>query len=309
MAIGTTSQTLTGLKVISTSTASVHSSQKVELQLALGLGLGDSAARMAFLLINQLCARAATLKGSWPLCEAAARLRAFQSRTAAPGHRRLSPWGARPPWPCVRAACTAPHAAVWGRAAPLAQVLRCLCGRACRSACARPERGLRALARAQEDPRAWSRAQAAQPQAQEPVGGQGLQEEPPGQRVEEAVRWRVARQGHRAGEDVRARRTALPCACARRAGAAPACFDWQLSLPAVVADGRDVSGGSGIEAKQPNSAIRKCARVQLIKNGKKIAAFVPNDGCLNFIEENVSPGPRAAAAAVSARPLLAICSH
>lgn len=44
---------------------------------------------------------------------------------------------------------------------------------------------------------------------------------------------------------------------------------------------------SGIEAKQPNSAIRKCARVQLIKNGKKIAAFVPRDGCLNFIEENV----------------------
>merc|ERR1711966_175029 len=42
----------------------------------------------------------------------------------------------------------------------------------------------------------------------------------------------------------------------------------------------------GTEAKQPNSAIRKCARVQLIKNGKKIAAFVPNDGCLNFIEEN-----------------------
>ncbi|KAJ0088438.1 hypothetical protein Patl1_32040 [Pistacia atlantica] len=33
-------------------------------------------------------------------------------------------------------------------------------------------------------------------------------------------------------------------------------------------------------------AIRKCARVQLIKNGKKIAAFVPNDGCLNYIEEN-----------------------
>ena len=50
---------------------------------------------------------------------------------------------------------------------------------------------------------------------------------------------------------------------------------------------------SGIEAKQPNSAIRKCARVQLIKNGKKIAAFVPNDGCLNFIEENVSGLPPA----------------
>ena len=42
----------------------------------------------------------------------------------------------------------------------------------------------------------------------------------------------------------------------------------------------------GIEAKQPNSAIRKSVRVQLIKNSKKIAAFVPNDGCLNFIEEN-----------------------
>merc|ERR1712119_70527 len=42
----------------------------------------------------------------------------------------------------------------------------------------------------------------------------------------------------------------------------------------------------GIEAKQPNSAIRKCVRAQLIKNGKKIAAFVPRDGCLNYIEEN-----------------------
>ncbi|KHJ46049.1 putative ribosomal protein S23 [Trichuris suis] len=40
----------------------------------------------------------------------------------------------------------------------------------------------------------------------------------------------------------------------------------------------------GVEAKQPNSAIRKCVRVQLIKNGKKITAFVPRDGCLNFIE-------------------------
>ncbi|CDJ41145.1 Apicoplast 30S ribosomal protein S12 [Eimeria tenella] len=42
----------------------------------------------------------------------------------------------------------------------------------------------------------------------------------------------------------------------------------------------------GIEAKQPNSAIRKCVRVQLIKNGKKITAFVPRDGCLNYIDEN-----------------------
>jgi hypothetical protein len=49
---------------------------------------------------------------------------------------------------------------------------------------------------------------------------------------------------------------------------------------------------SGIEAKQPNSAIRKCVRAQLIKNGKKIAAFVPRDGCLNFIDENVRPIPQ-----------------
>ncbi|CDJ50577.1 ribosomal protein S23, putative [Eimeria brunetti] len=42
----------------------------------------------------------------------------------------------------------------------------------------------------------------------------------------------------------------------------------------------------GIEAKQPNSAIRKCVRVQLIKNAKKITAFVPRDGCLNYIDEN-----------------------
>ena len=41
-----------------------------------------------------------------------------------------------------------------------------------------------------------------------------------------------------------------------------------------------------VEAKQPNSAIRKCVRVQLKKNGKKITAFVPYDGSLNFINDN-----------------------
>jgi hypothetical protein len=34
-----------------------------------------------------------------------------------------------------------------------------------------------------------------------------------------------------------------------------------------------------------HSAIRKCVRVQLIKNGKKIVAFVPDKGCLNLIDE------------------------
>ena len=32
-----------------------------------------------------------------------------------------------------------------------------------------------------------------------------------------------------------------------------------------------------VEAKQPNSAMRKCARVQLVKNGKQITAFMPGD--------------------------------
>ncbi|KAK9887010.1 hypothetical protein WA026_019937 [Henosepilachna vigintioctopunctata] len=41
-----------------------------------------------------------------------------------------------------------------------------------------------------------------------------------------------------------------------------------------------------VEAKQPNSVIRKRVRVQLIKNGKKITAPVPRDGCSNHIEEN-----------------------
>uniref|UniRef100_A0A670JZN7 Small ribosomal subunit protein uS12 n=1 Tax=Podarcis muralis TaxID=64176 RepID=A0A670JZN7_PODMU len=44
--------------------------------------------------------------------------------------------------------------------------------------------------------------------------------------------------------------------------------------------------GGASHAKQPNSAIRKNVRVQLPKNGKKITAFVPIDGFLNFIEEN-----------------------
>ncbi|NJD76862.1 MAG: 30S ribosomal protein S12 [Candidatus Methanoperedens sp.] len=42
----------------------------------------------------------------------------------------------------------------------------------------------------------------------------------------------------------------------------------------------------GVEAKQPNSGIRKCIRLQLIKNGKQITAFCPNDGAINFIDEH-----------------------
>ncbi len=41
-----------------------------------------------------------------------------------------------------------------------------------------------------------------------------------------------------------------------------------------------------LEAKQPNSGLRKCVRVQLIKNGKKITAFAVGDKAINFIEEH-----------------------
>jgi small subunit ribosomal protein S12 len=42
----------------------------------------------------------------------------------------------------------------------------------------------------------------------------------------------------------------------------------------------------GIESKQPNSAIRKCVRVQLIKNGRLATAFLPGDGALNYVDEH-----------------------
>lgn len=42
----------------------------------------------------------------------------------------------------------------------------------------------------------------------------------------------------------------------------------------------------GVEAKQPNSAVRKCVRVQLIKNGKQVTAFAPGDGAISFIDEH-----------------------
>jgi small subunit ribosomal protein S12 len=42
----------------------------------------------------------------------------------------------------------------------------------------------------------------------------------------------------------------------------------------------------GVESKQPNSAIRKCVRTQLIKNGRAITAFLPGDGALNVVDEH-----------------------
>ncbi len=40
------------------------------------------------------------------------------------------------------------------------------------------------------------------------------------------------------------------------------------------------------EAKQPNSAMRKCVVVQLVKNGKKIVAFVPGYNAIKQINEH-----------------------
>ncbi|MBU2564953.1 MAG: 30S ribosomal protein S12 [Candidatus Thermoplasmatota archaeon] len=42
----------------------------------------------------------------------------------------------------------------------------------------------------------------------------------------------------------------------------------------------------GIEAKQPNSAIRKCVKVQLIKNGRQITAFAVGNNAISFIDEH-----------------------
>lgn len=41
-----------------------------------------------------------------------------------------------------------------------------------------------------------------------------------------------------------------------------------------------------LEAKQPNSAMRKAARIQLIKNGRQISAFLPGDGAQKMVDEH-----------------------
>jgi small subunit ribosomal protein S12 len=40
------------------------------------------------------------------------------------------------------------------------------------------------------------------------------------------------------------------------------------------------------EAKQPNSAMRKCCRVQLTKNGKTVTAFIPGNLAQKYIDEH-----------------------
>ncbi|MEK6928342.1 MAG: 30S ribosomal protein S12 [Nanoarchaeota archaeon] len=40
------------------------------------------------------------------------------------------------------------------------------------------------------------------------------------------------------------------------------------------------------EARQPNSAMRKCCKVQLIKNGIQVGAFIPRNLAQRFIDEH-----------------------
>ena len=42
----------------------------------------------------------------------------------------------------------------------------------------------------------------------------------------------------------------------------------------------------GVEAKQPNSAVRKVCRVQCIASGRTLFAFAPGDGALKVIDAN-----------------------
>lgn len=43
---------------------------------------------------------------------------------------------------------------------------------------------------------------------------------------------------------------------------------------------------SQVEAKQPNSAMRKIVKVQLIKNGRKVSAFAPGNNAIKLINEH-----------------------
>ena len=40
------------------------------------------------------------------------------------------------------------------------------------------------------------------------------------------------------------------------------------------------------EARQPNSAMRKCCKVQLIKNTKTVTAFIPGNLAQKFVDEH-----------------------
>ena len=62
-----------------------------------------------------------------------------------------------------------------------------------------------------------------------------------------------------------------------------------VTIPFLLVTGLAIYGWvtlNDIEAKQPNSALRKCVKVQLIKNGRQVTAFAVGDGAINFIDEH-----------------------
>jgi small subunit ribosomal protein S12 len=40
------------------------------------------------------------------------------------------------------------------------------------------------------------------------------------------------------------------------------------------------------EAAQPNSAMRKCCKVQLVKNGRQVGVFIPGNLAQKFVDEH-----------------------
>ncbi|MDP4039227.1 MAG: 30S ribosomal protein S12, partial [Candidatus Pacearchaeota archaeon] len=40
------------------------------------------------------------------------------------------------------------------------------------------------------------------------------------------------------------------------------------------------------EAAQPNSAMRKCCKVQLVKNGQQVGVFIPGNLAQKFVDEH-----------------------
>ncbi|RME60188.1 MAG: 30S ribosomal protein S12 [Candidatus Dadabacteria bacterium] len=47
-----------------------------------------------------------------------------------------------------------------------------------------------------------------------------------------------------------------------------------------------VIGKRMVTARQPNSGLRKCVRVQLKKNGVQITAFAPKDSAIKYIDDH-----------------------
>jgi len=41
-----------------------------------------------------------------------------------------------------------------------------------------------------------------------------------------------------------------------------------------------------VEVKQPHSGLRKCVKVQLIKNGRVVTAHLPGEGARKFVDEH-----------------------